>query len=495
MIPMNQGKDAPPKIIIIGLGPGDPDLLTRRAWDVINSAGEIYLRTRDHPTVEGFPPNLKVHSFDNYYQEEESLEIVYQRITAEIINISQQNQGVIYAVPGDPFVAEATTPMILSQARELELKVEIIPGVSFLEPSFSAVEIDPLPQITIIDALELQDTHYPPFPPDNPVLIAQVHSTEVASNLKLTLMEVYPDDHPVFLIHNAGTETELIEKIPLFELDRSRKIKNRSSVFLPPLEKGSSLESFQEIIAHLRAPDGCPWDLEQDHQSLRTNLLEEVYEVLEAIDEEDSVAMQEEFGDLLLQIILHAQIASEDGEFTMSDVIRGIYLKIIKRHPHVFEDLSLDKSEDVIRNWERIKAQERKMNGDSTKGLLDGVPTSMPALTQAQTYQKRAARVGFDWKDIQGVITKIPEEIRELQVARESKEQAAEVGDLLFSVVNIARWLEIDAESALRGTNRQFKGRFSYLEKEARAIGRELSKMTLDELDILWEQAKTLEGD
>lgn len=495
MIPINQGKDAPPKIIIIGLGPGDPDLLTRRAWDVINSAGEIYLRTRDHPTIEGFPPNLKVHSFDYIYQEEESFKIIYQRITTEIINISQQKRGVIYAVPGDPFVAEATTPMILSKARELELEVEIIPGVSFLEPAFSALEIDPLPQITILDALELQDTHYPPFPPDTPVLIAQVHSTEVASNLKLTLMAVYPDDHPLFLIHDAGTDTELIEKIPLFELDRSRMIKNRSSVFLPPLEKGSSLESFQEIIAHLRAPDGCPWDREQDHQSLRPNLLEEVYEVLEAIDAEDQGAMQEEFGDLLLQIILHAQIASEDGEFTMSDVIQGIYQKIIKRHPHVFEDLSLDKSGDVMKNWERIKAQERKINGDSIKGLLDGVPGSMPALTQALTYQRRAARVGFDWKDIQGAIKKIAEEIKELQGARESREQAEEVGDLLFSVVNIARWLEIDAESALRGTNRRFKERFSYLEKKARAIGRELSEMTLDELDILWEQSKSLEGD
>ena len=495
MIPINQGKVAQPNIIIVGLGPGDPDLLTRRAWDVINSAGEIYLRTRDHPTVEGFPSNLKVHSFDSIYQEEECFEIVYQRITAEIIKTSQQNRSVIYAVPGDPFVAEATTPMILSKAKELEIEVEIIPGVSFLEPAFTAVEIDPLPQTTILDALELQDTHYPPFPPDTPVLIAQVHSTEVASNLKLTLMAVYPDDHPIFLIHDAGTETELIEKIPLFELDRSRMIKNRSSVFLPPLEKGSSLESFQEIIAHLRAPDGCPWDREPDHQSLRSNLLEEVYEVLEAIDAEDLGAMQEEFGDLLLQIILHAQIASEDGEFTMSDVIKGIYLKIIQRHPHVFEDLSLDQSDDVIKNWERIKAQERKMNGGSTKGLLDGVPGSMPALTQAQTYQKRAARVGFDWKDIQGVISKIPEEIMELQDTQEPGEQAEEMGDLLFSVVNIARWLEIDAESALRRTNRRFKQRFSYLEKKARAMRRELSEMTLDELDILWEQSKFLEGD
>ena len=179
----------------------------------------------------------------------------------------------------------------------------------------------------------------------------------------------------------------------------------------------------------------------------------------------------------------------------MSDVIRGIYIKIIQRHPHVFEDLSLDQAGDVIRNWERIKAQERGLNGEGEKGLLDGIPISLPALTQAQTYQKRAARVGFDWENLQGVMDKIPEEIKEINQAQESSEQAAEVGDLLFSVVNIARWLGVDAESALRDANRRFKDRFSDLEKEARASGRELSEMTLEELDILWEQSKSKRKD
>jgi len=482
-----------PDILILGLGPGDPNLLTRRAWDVINSAEEIYLRTNQHPTVDGFPPDLRIHSFDPYYQAEDSFKDVYQRITDEVIALGQNAPGVIYAVPGDPYVAEATTPMILSQARENDLTVEIIPGVSFLEPTFSALEVDPLPQITILDALELLNAHYPPFPPDKPALIAQVYSPEIASHVKLTLMAVYPDQHPVLLIHDAGTESELVENISLFELDRSRKIKNRSSVLIPPLELGSSLESFQEIIAHLRAPDGCPWDREQDHQSLRTNLLEETYEALEAIDADDPAAMQEEFGDLLLQIILQAQIAGESGEFTMSDVIRGIYQKIIHRHPHVFEELSIDQAEDVIRNWERIKAQDRELNGEIGKGLLDGVPTSLPALTQAQTYQKRAARMGFDWADMQGVMEKIPEEIAEIQEAQLPAEQAAEVGDLLFSVVNIARWLDIDSESALRGANKRFKIRFADIEKKARASGHELSEMTLEELDKLWEQAKSKE--
>jgi tetrapyrrole methylase family protein/MazG family protein len=477
-------------IIILGLGPGDPGFITRRAWDVISSSKEIFLRTRDHPTISGFPKDLIIHSFDHIYDEEDSFQVVYRRISEEIIGRAKNKPGIVYAVPGDPFTAEDTPALIISLAREEKLEVEIIPGVSFLESVFAALEIDPLPQLTILDALDFQDTYFPAFPPDRPALIAQIHSRETASNLKLILMELYPDNHPVRLVHDASSDNEEIEDIPLCELDRSPKIHNRTALYIPPLVMGSSLESFQEVIAHLRAPDGCPWDREQDHQSLRPNLLEETFEVLEAIDANDPEKMQEEFGDLLLQIILHSQIASEYGEFTMSDVIRGIYHKIIQRHPHVFEGLSLDQPDEVIRNWESIKAREREQNGEKNRGLLDGVPGSLPSLTQAQTYQKRAARMGFDWEEIEGVLDKIPEEIQEIKGADDQIERTAEFGDLLFALVNIARWLDIDAESALRGANRRFKDRFSYIEKEARASGRELSKMTFEELDSLWERAK-----
>ncbi|TFG47956.1 MAG: hypothetical protein E4H33_05015, partial [Anaerolineales bacterium] len=324
-----------PDIIILGLGPGDPAYLTLRASAVINQSREIYLRTRDHPTVAGLPEGLKIHSFDDYYEKEESFEKVYQRIAEEIISLAKKLPGVVYAVPGDPFIAEATPALILSLAKSENLVVEVIPGVSFLEPTFAALEGDPLPQLTILDAMDMQKAHYPSSPPDQPTLIVQVYSREIASNVKLTLMAVYPDDHPIFLIHDAGTPTQTLEELPLFELDRSKLIKNRTALYVPPLESGSSLETFLEIIAHLRSPEGCPWDREQDHQTLRPNLLEETFEALEAIDNNDPAAMEEELGDLLLQIALHAQIASEYGEFTMSDVIRGIYTKLILRHPHV----------------------------------------------------------------------------------------------------------------------------------------------------------------
>ncbi len=480
-----------PEIIILGLGPGDYDLLTVKAAAVLEGAEEIYLRTADHPTVAGLPKDLRTHSFDWIYEEEADFHAVYQRIAEEVINLAQTRPPVVYAVPGDPFIAEDTPGLILEKARQANLTVEIIPGVSFLEPSFAALESDPLPQLAIVDALELASAHYSSFPPDQPALIVQLYSSQIASDLKLTLMAVYPDEHPVTLIHQAGTPDLTLEKIPLYQVDRSSSIGNRTALYLPPLVPGSSMESFLELIAHLRSPEGCPWDREQDHQSLRPNLLEETYEALEAIDKDDPAAMQEEFGDLLLQIVLHAQIASEYGEFNMSDVIRGIYTKLVQRHPHVFTDLDLGEAGSVIKNWEAIKAREREENGEREKSMLDGVPGSLPALTQAETYQKRAARVGFDWEDLEGVLAKIPEEVDELRESDDESRQAQEIGDLLFSVVNVARWLEVDAESALRGANQRFKERFAYIEKKARAGGRELSEMTLEELDSLWEESKT----
>lgn len=492
---MTKSQKNQPDIIILGLGPGDPELLTIKASRIINNAGKIYLRTREHPTVKALPAGLVKYSFDDIYEEEESFDDVYLRISEKIITLAKENPGLIYAVPGDPFIAEATPALIVDKAKDAGLEVEIIPGVSFLEPTFAAIGGDPLPQVSILDALDLSSAHYPPFPPDKPALVVQIYSKEIASDVKLTLMAVFPDQHPIILVHDAGNDGEIIENLQLYQLDRSPHLKNRSSLYIPPLEKGTSLESFQEIIAHLRSPEGCPWDREQDHQTLRPNLLEESYETLEAIDANDPSAMHEEFGDLLLQIILHAQIASEFGEFNMSDVILGIYQKIIKRHPHVFEDLELEQADAVIQNWERIKACERKNNGEQDKGLLDGVPGSLPALTQAATYQKRAARVGFDWKTLEDVLDKLPEEIGEIKQAVKINEKTAELGDILFTIVNIARWMKIDAESALRVANQRFKERFTAVETKARAIGRELSDLSSEELDQLWEDSKTNMGD
>ncbi|MDH3944128.1 MAG: nucleoside triphosphate pyrophosphohydrolase [Anaerolineae bacterium] len=477
-------------ITILGLGPGRAELLTRQAWQVLEGAREIYLRTREHPIVNDLPQGVEVHSFDEFYEKYDDFEEVYEHIVAEVLELGRRPEGVIYAVPGNPFVAEAAVPEIVRRARAKGIPVRLISGLSFIDAVFEALEVDVLPSAHIVDAFELVSAHHTPFPPDAPALIAQVYSTMMAAQIKITLMAVYPDEHQVKLVHNAGADNQTVESLPLHEIDKSDAIGPFTSLYVPTLGENTSFEAFQELIAHLRAPEGCPWDREQTHQSLRPNLLEEAYETLSAIDADDPVAMQEEFGDLLLQVVLQTQIASEYGEFKMSDVIHGIHTKLVDRHPHVFGEERIEDAEGVKQNWERIKAGERHAKGESKNGLLEGIPDSLPALAQADAYQKRAARVGFDWPDITGVLDKIEEEIAEIRRAGDNLSEAEEIGDLLFALANLARWKNIDPESALRATNNKFRRRFAYIETQAEKQGRELSDMTLEEMDAIWDEAK-----
>jgi tetrapyrrole methylase family protein/MazG family protein len=478
-------------ITVLGLGPGDSAQLTREAWEMIENSREIYLRTSQHPVVADLPTGLNQISFDELYDSADNVEQVYSKIIKKIVEMGQRPEGVLYAVPGNPYVAETTAPEIIRLARQKGIAVRIVQGLSFIEPSLAALGVDLLPMTTITDALEMLSQHHPLFPVSSPALIAQIHSKLVASEVKIVLMSAYPDEHRVSLVHAAGTPEEVVEEMALYEIDRSEHIAALSSLYVPPLPERSSFEEFQNLIAHLRAPEGCPWDREQTHQSLRRNLLEECYEVLEALDARDSEALKEEFGDLLVQIVLHAQIATEVGEFRMADVIEGIHTKLVRRHPHVFATTELDNAQDVIDNWEHLKSEERQAKGQAEKGMLDSIAPALPALAQAEAYGSRAARVGFDWPDVTGVLDKIEEEIEEIRQAKNAEEQNAEFGDLLFALVNMARWLDIDPEAALRGTNLRFKERFSYIESTAREQGKVLKELDLIEMEALWEEGKS----
>ncbi|MBT7190324.1 MAG: nucleoside triphosphate pyrophosphohydrolase [Anaerolineae bacterium] len=346
-------------------------------------------------------------------------------------------------------------------------------------------ELENPEKLIFLNANELKDAHVPPFQPDFPVLIWGETPLDLDA-IRIILQTTYADSHPLRLSANSGA----ITKVNLGLLIPSEEDAETNAIYISPLEAGTSLSAFQEIVAHLRAPDGCPWDKKQTHQSLRQHLLEESYEALEAMDAGNSTDMAEEFGDLLLQIVLNAQIATETGDFRMKDIIKGIYDKIVRRHPHVFEQVEVDGVGEVLRNWEQLKEQERRDNGDAEKGILDGVPLSFPALNQSQEYQDRAARVGFDWPEIDGVLDKLMEEIEEIRKAKNGKELASEIGDLFFVLVNFARWQGVDAESALRGANMRFKGRFVYIEKYARENDFPMTEMTLDEMEELWQEAK-----
>ena len=481
-----------PGITLLGLGPGEANQLTRQAWDTLASANEIWARTRQHPAIAGLPAGLQVHSFDELYENGETFDEVYARIVEKVIELGKRPDGVIYVVPGHPFVAETTAPEIARRAEAAGLPLHLVEGLSFLEPTFSALELDPCPQVTLVDAMRLGQAHVPGFAPDAPVLIAQIYSRMVAAEVKSTLNSIYPDDHPVRFVHGAGTPQQVVENLSLYEIDRSEHIGLLSSLYVAPLGQGTAFEAFQEIVAHLRAPDGCPWDKEQTHDTLRQHLLEESYETIAAMDAGDFDGMREEFGDLLLQIVLNAQIASEEGEFTANDVIRDIYDKIVRRHPHVFGDVKVAGVDGVLANWEKLKEGERRHKAQD-KGLLDGVPVALPALNQAQEYQDRAARVGFDWPEIEGVLDKIAEEIQEVKAASNEAQLTNEIGDLLFALVNLARWKKVDAESALRGTNQKFRRRFSHIEHGAKQQARSLSDLSLDEMEAFWQEAKKTE--
>ena len=477
-------------ITIIGLGPAGAEYLTREAWAHLEQCDEIWLRTKFHPAVAGLPEGVRVRSFDEIYDSGEDIATVLETIVQQVLELGKREQGVTYGVPGSPFVAEETVSEVMKAVEGSGLPIRVIDGVSFIEPVCSALGIDLHPQMVLVDALFLAQLEVPSFPPTIPAIISQLDSSFEASELKLTLMANYPQDHPVMLVHNAGTSDEIVEKLALYQIDQSVHLGMLSCLYVPALSQGASFEDFQQIIARLRRADGCPWDREQTHLSLRPYLLEEAYEVLEALDQGDSEHLREELGDLLLQIGLHAQIATEDEDFLMSEVLQGIGAKLIRRHPHVFSVEDADSVEKVLTYWEKIKADERKSNGETQKGMLDGIPLNLPALSQADQIQRRAKRVGFDWQTIEPVIAKVHEELGELRDAQTDEERQAEAGDVLFAVVNLVRWLKVDPEIALRETNLRFRKRFAYIEKKATEQGKSVDQLSFEEMDQFWEAAK-----
>ncbi|MCB2210256.1 nucleoside triphosphate pyrophosphohydrolase [bacterium] len=476
-------------ITLIGLGPGDPGALTREAWDWLETIDTLYLRTMHHPTVADLPDGLTLESFDAIYEKHDDFQDVYAEIIETVIAKGQTADGVTYAVPGHPFVAEDTCPEIARLAAEMGIPCRVIDGLSFMEPTFRALGMDPFPSMTLADAITVSMSHTPGFSPSTPALIAQIYSKAVASDVKLTLMTVYPDEHPVRLVHGAGTAEEVVEDLPLYELDHSPHLGLLSSLFVPTLDENASFEAFQEIVARLRAPDGCPWDREQTHISLRPYLIEEAYEALDALDRADMADLQEELGDILLQIVLHAQIGVEDGDFNINQVIEGIGSKLIRRHPHVFSEVEVADVSGVIQNWEAIKAEERQESGESSKkGLLDGVPQALPALLQADEIVERVGRVRFDRLEKLGDPATIRETLDKLESAG-PETLNDRLGELLLGIASFAHAHEVGVEDALREALNRFRARFDKMEADALAEGKALVDLSDEEKASRWAAA------
>jgi tetrapyrrole methylase family protein/MazG family protein len=394
-----------------------------------------------------------------------------------------EDQDVVLAAFGYPFVREGLISGLLSRARG---GVGLFPVASPLQVLLLALDIDATADLEIIDARSLPSAE---IARDAHLIVTGIENPVLARSVASELGSMYARDHSIVVAGVlAGGGFELTP-VAVEELAEGQQLTRETALYVPPVRIAppGGFAELVRIISVLRAPEGCPWDREQTHESLAQHMIEEAYEAASAIDTGDSAALADELGDVLLQVVLHAQIGREDGEFTIDDVVAGIITKLRRRHPHIFGTVVAETSADVIRNWDAIKREEKPHHG-----VLGEVPENLPALMRAQKISRRAAGVGFEWEDLGGVWAKVHEEIDELKATEPGSAEAEdELGDLLFTVVNVARKMGIDAESALRRTCLKFKGRFEAMEESAEASGRALEDLAPEEWEALWAAAKS----
>ncbi len=465
-------------IYLVGLGAGGAQEVSERALSAVRRAQRVFALHPSHPSMrtlewagirfEPCPPEPA-------------------RAAALILNAPERTVAV--ATPGHPLIANPLAATLLRDASHQGRPVRLVPSRSFIEPALEAVQLAAPEGLQVLDAHRLPHLR---LDPTIPTLWFGLETTEQLHALQQQLLRYYPSEFEVFLIHAPGDEalTEY-RRVALSEL--ARMPCDTVTYLLTPAcprreQVYTGFEGLIRVVAALRAPDGCPWDREQTHESLKPHLLEETYEALEAIDSGNPAALREELGDLLLQVLMHSQIASERGAFDIEGVIEYLTEKLISRHPHVFGTAHAETAEQVLKNWDKTKQAQT-----GRESVLEGVPRAMPALARAQELSKRAARVGFEWDSIYGVLDKLREEEAELRHAIDSGDPAriaSELGDLLFTVVNIARHAKVDAEDALRTMVDRFTRRFRWMEAEAARQGRPLESLSAEEWEALWQQAK-----
>ncbi len=480
------------QITIIGLGPGSIGSINQETLKAIESAQNRYIRTTRHPNAHLIKDAI---SFDAEYERHDSFDEVYKAIAKQLIAAAHQHQQILYAVPGSPLVLEQTVQHLL---QDTTVDVVLIPAMSFLDVAWNELKIDPVNEsVRMIDGHRFAELG---AGERGPLLVAQCHAKWVLSNIKLA-HESATGDEPVVILHHLGLEDQQVITTSWQNLDREIEPDHLTTLYIPKLAEpiAGDLAKLHKLSRTLR--EQCPWDREQTHQSLVRYLIEETYEVVDAINQLDpddpstDEALIEELGDLLYQVEFHATIAEQQGRFSIADVANSIHDKLVRRHPHVFGDVSADSADQVVSTWDAIKKQER---GEvASKSVFDGVAIAAPALMYSSKLQKRAAEQGFDWPNSDGAYEKITEEIGELRdaVRLNSDPQTIqmELGDVLFSVVNLSRHLGVDAETALRSASEKFKNRFVGVIDLANHRGLDLSKCSLKQLDELWDEIKLIQ--
>ena len=462
-------------VTIVGLGPAGSELITTETAALLTSDVPVWLRTARHPAAL----DLDVAgSFDDLYDEFETFDAVYRAIVERLVAEAVAGGAVVYAVPGSPNVAEHTVELLRADDR---VDVVVRPALGFTDLCWTALGIDPMAEaVTIVDAHRIATDAAGRL---GPMLITQVHSADVLDDVILALDDVAPPS--VTILKGLGTDSEQVIEVPWGDLARSVAPDHLTSLWLPRLAEplAAAFVRFDELVRRLR--DECPWDGEQTHASLKPYLLEESYEVLEAIDavERDDpdgyVDLEEELGDLLFQVFFHSRLAAEAGYFTVADVAQGIHDKLHKRHPHVFGDAD---AAETVANWEIAKQAEKER-----ASVMDGIPVVLPALMQALKTQRRAAAAGFSGPDLDWALSDVADELAEVT----EDPSAHEVGDLLYAAVQVARMLDVNPEFALREASGRFADRFRIVESDAKADGISLADESQQQLQQRWSQAKS----
>lgn len=466
-------------ITIVGLGPGTLNRVPAPVRAVLlDPDAHVVVRTLRHPAASDLAGLRDVEPCDDLYDRSETFEDVYTAIADRVLERAGHGH-VVYAVPGSPAIGEFAARRLMQS----DAKVEMIPGESFVDAVLAEVEYDPLDRgLQVLNGHELPD----PLILDKPTIIGHLDRPEVLADVLDAISRVTPEEARVTVLSGLGAPDERVVDARPGALDAGLA-GLRTSIFVDT-EPGGLLGAIQ-VMRRLRVE--CPWDRAQTHASLVGNLVEEVYELIEAINSLSSeevdwaayAAVEDELGDVFLQVLFHEAIARETGAFDIDGVAEVLRQKLVRRHPHVFADIEVEDASEVKQNWDRIKAAEP---GGARDSSLDGVPSGMPALQRASKVQNRASKVGFDWETADQVLPKIGEELAELTEAMGGIGDAeAELGDLLFSVVNLARHLGVDPELALRSATATFESRFRRMEQ----LG-PLDTLDLDQLNQRWEIAK-----
>lgn len=473
-------------ITIVGLGAGDISQISYQAMAELNSGKEIYLRTENHPIISLL--DICYKSFDSYYDKSDSFEIVYEEISRKVVELGEKND-IIYAVPGHPRVAEISVPLIEKYAREKNIEVKVIASMSFIDAIYTYLEFDPSDGFRLLDAFNVRRKDL-----DNEVniIITQVYDRYIASDVKLKLMNYYDDEVEVWLVRSAGIkDLEYKSKIHLYELDnKENEFDHLTSLYIPKggKKKFNDIYDLIEVTDVLRGENGCDWDKKQTHKSLTKYLIEEAYELVDAIKNDDIDGMIEELGDLMYHVVLHSRIGIESGYFDFDEVCDSSVNKMVDRHPHVFGDGDIQYDENA---WDSNKMKEK--GEEKVYEGMERIPIDLPALMRAYKIQSKASKVGFDWDNIDGALSKFKEEYFEFidELEKNDMENAKrEFGDLMFALVKIGRFLSIDSEEALNITNQKFISRFKYVEESLHNEGKNFGEASLEHLEKLWNNAK-----